>query len=295
MNSQFLALGTAQFGLDYGVANRHGKPNKAEISEILEIAHNEGIKIIDTAISYGNSEEVLGEIGVEGFKVITKIPPVSHTNKNRVCTWMLEQISCSLERLRQDSIYAVLLHSPSDMSGELSEEIKNGLNILKQKNLVQKIGVSIYRPKDLILNRKLISSGVVQAPISIMDRRFLEKSTLNNIADSDCELIARSAFLQGLLLMNPDELDERFSRWQPLFRSFSEWCRKLRVTRLSACLALFNHFSGISRVVLGVETPRQLQEILHAWEDSQSIPLYDCFTDDEDLLLPMNWQPIQSN
>ena len=55
-----LAIGTAQFGMDYGLSNKYGKSEKYEVSKILQYAHSQGIDVIDTAPSYGDSENILG-------------------------------------------------------------------------------------------------------------------------------------------------------------------------------------------------------------------------------------------
>ena len=69
-----LVLGTVQFGLNYGIANTVGQVTVAEVRNILQVAEEAGIDTLDTAVNYGNSEQVLGEVGVKNFKVITKIP-----------------------------------------------------------------------------------------------------------------------------------------------------------------------------------------------------------------------------
>ena len=53
-----LALGTAQFGLDYGVSNRSGQVALSEIEDILLEAKNHNINTIDTAIILG----ILGDL-----------------------------------------------------------------------------------------------------------------------------------------------------------------------------------------------------------------------------------------
>lgn len=73
---QKLALGTAQFGMSYGVANHRGQVSPDEACELLRLAQNSGINTVDTAISYGDSEAVLGECLCDGLQIFTKLPPV---------------------------------------------------------------------------------------------------------------------------------------------------------------------------------------------------------------------------
>ena len=51
-----LALGSANFGLVYGLANQVGKIPQTELEKILAFAKEVGIEIIDTAHAYGDSE-----------------------------------------------------------------------------------------------------------------------------------------------------------------------------------------------------------------------------------------------
>ena len=67
-----LALGTVQFGLDYGVSSTTGKVKPEEVGKILNYAHSAGISLLDVAPAYGNSEKVLGNANVDRFKVVTK-------------------------------------------------------------------------------------------------------------------------------------------------------------------------------------------------------------------------------
>ena len=57
--TQFI-IGTAQFGMNYGIANSNGQPSESTIREIIERAMESEIFYYDTAIAYGNSEEILG-------------------------------------------------------------------------------------------------------------------------------------------------------------------------------------------------------------------------------------------
>ena len=68
-----LALGSAQFGLKYGVANKVGRPTCREIKRIIATAKNAGIDTLDTAVSYGESERILGDIGVKDWEVVSKV------------------------------------------------------------------------------------------------------------------------------------------------------------------------------------------------------------------------------
>ena len=83
-------------------------------------------------------------------------------------------------------------------------------------------------------------------------------------SELDTELHVRSAFLQGLLLMNSTTRPEKFQRWKSLWTQYDDWLKQAGVTALQACLRYVLSFREISRVVVGVESQEQLQEILLA-------------------------------
>ncbi len=56
-----LALGTVQFGLDYGISNHDGQVSDEELDAIIALARQAGIDTLDTAQAYGNAEQRLGQ------------------------------------------------------------------------------------------------------------------------------------------------------------------------------------------------------------------------------------------
>ena len=81
MKESKLVLGTVQFGLNYGIANTDGKPAPERVRQILQTAYDNGIRTLDTAAAYGESETVLGtelkNLGLlDKMKIVSKVPPV---------------------------------------------------------------------------------------------------------------------------------------------------------------------------------------------------------------------------
>jgi hypothetical protein len=67
-----IALGTVQFGIDYGVNSVDGQVRPEEVKKILSYAHSKDIDLLDAAPAYGNSEKILGRMDISNFKVVTK-------------------------------------------------------------------------------------------------------------------------------------------------------------------------------------------------------------------------------
>lgn len=283
-----LALGTAQFGLDYGVNNAIGQVTMDEAKKMLFLSIQKGITHIDTAIAYGQSEMVLGSIGMKGFDIVTKIPGFpSHTIG--VEEWLNDQVESSFSRLGITSIYAILLHRPIDLLGNYGARLYSTLQMLKDKGKVQKVGISIYSPDELMPLLSKFSLDLVQAPYNLIDRRLSESGWLNRLNEMGIEVHTRSAFLQGLLLMNPTSIPEKFRPWAQIWNDWDKWITSAGVTRLQACLSLPLKTIGIHHVVVGADNLNQLKQILDCVENEETLKYPELSCNDERLINPANW------
>ena len=283
-----LALGTAQLGLDYGIANRKGQISRQEGGSLLDAAQSAGMDTLDTAIAYGGSEQRLGEIGIEGWRVVSKLPPIPD-GQGDVAAWVADAVRGSLARLKVERLYGVLLHRPQQLLEKDGEDLYRAMNRLKQDGLVQKIGVSIYEPMELDALQGRFDLDMVQAPFSILDRRLVDTGWLDRLAGAGIEVHARSIFLQGLLLMGAESRPQKFARWGNVWLAWHEWLRETGLTPLQACVRHALGFAEISRVIVGVDSVKQLHEILQAAHGPMPQAPRALRTDDPDLLNPSRW------
>jgi aryl-alcohol dehydrogenase-like predicted oxidoreductase len=256
-----LILGTAQFGLDYGIGNRTGQTSLSEATSILQTAQAHGVRVLDTAAAYGDSERRLGDIGLERWSVISKLPLMPDDVGN-VRQWVKESAEASLLRLKIPSLHGLLLHRPEQLLGSHGAALYAALLELKESNLVQKLGISIYDPGELDQLCKQYQFDIVQCPFNLMDRRLIDSGWLYRLRDLGTELHVRSVFLQGLLLLPPMARPAKFSRWEGLWSNWRRWLEQTAMTPLQACLNYALSFPEIGKVVLGVDRTTQLQEII---------------------------------
>jgi len=283
-----LALGTAQFGMPYGIANQAGQIILSEARKILEFASDHGIDVLDTAISYGESEIRLGQVGVRNFKIVTKIPAIP-IGCNNVIEWVEEQITNSMSRLGVESLYGLLLHRSEDLLGSNGRLLYETLIKFKDAGKVQKLGVSIYSPHELDNIVNLFNIELVQAPFNILDQRLYLSGWLDRLKARDIEVHARSVFLQGLLLMKPGDRPSKFSRWATFWSKWDGWIEQTGITPLSACIRFTRTFPQIGKLTVGVDRISQLQEILLASEEPPlEVPSWQSEID-SDLFMPTNW------
>ena len=286
-----IAIGTAQFGLHYGVANTSGKVNYDEGKKILDMALDSGINTIDTAISYGESESVLGSLLMDNFKVITKLPYVPDDNKD-VDAWFFSQVQGSLSRLKISCLDGLLLHHPMQLLRNRGDELFSALEGIKSRGMTKKIGISIYDPSELdnILNR--YQFDIVQAPMNIVDRRLIDSGWAHRLKEKGVDLHARSVFLQGLLLMTGSSRPMKFNKWDSLWKSWEDWLSFARVTPLQACIQYLTSLECVDAIVVGVDSSKQLSEIIEASiKVIPHIPIFNYGNDDR-IVNPSKWMTI---
>lgn len=286
-----LALGTVQFGLPYGIANQAGQVTRSEAKAMLELASAKGIDTLDTAIAYGESETYLGEVGIQGFKLVTKLPSVPDSCAD-VSGWVQEQMNSSLARLGVRSVYGLLLHRSEQLLNENGKEIYQALQGLKEKGIVKKIGVSIYSPNDLELIIKLFRLDLVQAPLNLVDRRLHTTGWLKRLKGEGVEIHTRSVFLQGLLLMPQSAIPPKFAPWRDIWSEWHKWLSERNISAVQACLAYPLAFPEIERVVVGADSVNQLKQIIEAAASSAIYNLPDLQCDSESLINPARWSQI---
>ena len=284
-----IALGSAQFGLSYGVANIAGKVGFTEALKIRDVALANNVDTVDTAVAYGNSEDALGSIGVNNFKVVTKLPAIPE-NISDIHGWVHAQIKASLKRLKKESLYGLLMHDPRSLSGNHAHEIVDALETLKASGIVSKIGVSVYNPADLEGISRIMSLDLVQAPLNVVDRRLITSGWLKRLANRGVEVHTRSSFLQGLLLLPRVKIPKKFEIWSALWDFWHYELIKRDLNPVEACLRYVMSVSQVDRVIVGVETASQLGEIITAVNRTNiSTDWSPMACDDENLINPSNW------
>jgi aryl-alcohol dehydrogenase-like predicted oxidoreductase len=284
-----LALGTAQFGLNYGIANEGGQVGPEMVAAILARAAAANVDTLDTAIAYGNSEVVLGAAGVDAWHVITKLPGLS-VDVGDLGPWVIGRVRESAERLRVPRIEAVLLHRPADLLGDRGAEYREALTELKRIGLARAVGVSIYDPAECEALWRVWKPDIVQAPCNVLDRRLQTSRWLDRFASEGVRLHVRSVFLQGLLLMGPGRRPAWFDRWRPLLDRWFAWSAASGLSPLAASVAFVNSLPHVERYVVGVETVTQLEEILSADKQRPVHVPEDLSSDDPELLNPSRWK-----
>lgn len=255
-----LILGSAQFGMHYGISNKTGKPSLHGIESIIQFCVKNEINRIDTAIDYGDSEKNLGHVGVDAFKIITKINP--NKFKKNINDHFLLEIEKSINRLKVDNLDTVLIHNSENITQDNEEVIFKSLLSLKEKGLTKKIGISSFDKKNILNLSNKYKFDVVQTPCNLFDQSLIKSELHKNLNDKEIEIHARSVFLQGLLLMKKNKLPKKFDKWKTLLDSYYNWLEDNKVLPIQAALSYVKQYKEISGIVVGVNKLSELKDII---------------------------------
>lgn len=283
-------IGTAQFGMDYGISNTGGRTLPEEVDRILRIAAEAGVRDLDTAAVYGESETVLGERlpAGHGFRIVTKTSPDYSAAGGKYAS--LEQaLDASLARLRQHKVYGLLVHRAPDLLGGEAERRYEELRALKENGKVEKIGVSVYSGEEIDALAERFRLDLVQVPISVLDQRLLASGHLARLLAAGIEVHARSVFLQGLLLMPLERIPAHFEPIKPLLAHYHRSVREQGLSLLEAALGFVKRLTEVNVLFVGASTARQLQACIDAYRCAKSFDgaSFACF--DPEMVNPSRW------
>ncbi len=279
-----IILGTVQFGQDYGVSNTGGKTKYEETQKIIEFAKINNINTLDTANEYGNAEELLGEIGLEKFNVISKF---KFQKKESIEKKFFETIY----KLDIKHLYAYLAHDAYEVLNE--PDIWGVLKDLKDKNKIKKIGFSLNSQKEF---QDILSFGIrpdiIQIPFNLLDNRF--KKIAKYCSKNNIEVHSRSVFLQGLFFINTNELPKKLKKMKKYLNELNLICKKNGFTMNELALNYVLSKKYIDKVLIGVENLTQLNENIDQLNKDINQNIFESieniYIEDKHLLNPSNWK-----
>jgi len=287
-----LALGTVQLGLNYGVSNVNGQVSDNCAEDILTFAYANDINTLDTAVMYGNSETKIGDICKNTqlpFNIITKLTVPESLSSTDITHHMRSQITSSLARLKSDNVYGIMLHNCDCLTAKNSKAIIQQLINFKRENLCEKIGVSVYSPEQLETVIENFDIDIVQIPINIIDQRFSDSALIAKLKDKNIEIHARSLFLQGLLLMDGQDIPSYFSPYKMSFEQLNTFCTEQALNKLEACLSFAKSMTFVDKFVVGVSSHTELSQIIAAYHKVTALGFSQFASSNEALINPSNW------
>lgn len=261
-----LGLGTVQFGLDYGISNKKGQTSQDQVKEILQLAEIKNTTLLDTSCAYGNAESIIGNYASPNrFDIVTKTPVFkSNVIQQLDAKELIRSFNDSLSNLQINQVYGLLTHGPEDLLKPGGHYLFNAMKTLKTEGKVNKVGASVYNKKQIKDLVNTFDIDLIQLPFNLLDQRLLHDGTFDFLKQHNIEIHVRSAFLQGLLFIPLNELPEFFHPIKPTLASLKQKLFSLNLSPAQAALAFINQTPQIDRIICGVNTAEQLQELTKA-------------------------------
>ena len=278
-----LALGTVQFGLPYGVTNRDGQPAPSVVRDVLALARDRGVAMLDTASAYGTAEQIVGESMAHlGYAadVVTKVPPLLTQGEDRMTPAHVAQARTafegSLRSLRVDRVHGLMVHRGADLLAHNGDALWRMLEEERNAGHAGRIGASVYTPQeaDALLARYRLE--IIQIPANLYDARFRTSGSLARLAAAGVEVHVRSLFLQGVLLGDADALPPFMAHLRNHHAAYLRDAETRGLGRAAACLAPWLHEPDVAFLVVGCQTVAQLREILDAVRQAEDAADADC-------------------
>jgi len=269
-NSIRLVLGTAQLGMPYGIANKTGQPDLSTSQAIIREAWEHGIREFDTAQSYGKSVGVLGyclsQLGIsKDALVISKFDPrLNHLSREELSNALDE----SLALLHVSKLAGIMLHREEHL--DLWEKgLKEIILGFVKEGRVGRVGVSVYSPKKALRALETAGIDMVQLPTNILDRRFVDAGVFDLARKKAKELYIRSVFLQGLLLMDPEQFPVKMNNLaRPILERFQSFAKGLNLTRQEVALGYVKMQFPEAKIIFGAEAISQIKENVNCWNSN---------------------------
>tara|TARA_B100001250_G_scaffold57883_1_gene44916 strand:+ start:4653 stop:5531 length:879 start_codon:yes stop_codon:yes gene_type:complete len=287
-------LGTVQFGQPYGLNREYYKNINSKFKKILEWNRKaKFFNFLDTAHNYGKAEKIIGN-NLNKFDNIKIISKISCNKNNYNFNDLYSNFSQTLERLKMDNLYGILVHDKSMFKKNRIDSTLEFLNYVKKKKFAKKIGLSVYDKSELEENSKYFDFDLIQLPVNIFNQTFIKYNYLQNISKK-YEIFVRSIFLQGLLLEDQNKINKYFNKHKFFLNQYYNFLNKNKITPLEACLGLFYSLDLNINIVFGANDLRNIIQIKNAIKNIDTYKIkklkYKVLScRDNDLINPSYWK-----
>jgi aryl-alcohol dehydrogenase-like predicted oxidoreductase len=281
-----IILGTVQFGVDYGINNTGGKPDRETVFKILANAYQSGIRTLDTAEGYGDAVDIIGAFHKETgkiFEVNTKF-----TGKDGVS--LAAKLENTIQRLGVTYIGTYFYHSYKDFLSkrELIEELIE----LKKQQLIRSIGLSVYSNEELKTAINDPAIDVIQMPFNLLDNYSERGELLQQAKLKNKRVQVRSVFLQGLFFKDTDDLPDKLLPLSPYLKQVQTIAANSSSIE-TLCLQYAAAQKEIDEIIIGVDSEQQLNENINALNQELSPQVRAAIdkikVEETELLYPYNW------
>lgn len=255
-----LTLGTVQLGINYGISNNIGKPDKDMSFKILSRAISSGISTFDTAQIYGDSEAIIGKYLENNNIEVNIITKLTCSGKKITKQELHDSFNLSLNNLNRSSVYGIMLHYYEDFHNNI-DSCLDFFKDLKSTNKVIKTGVSVYNAYQIEEALKYKDIDILQAPMNLFDLEIYTSGLIDKLNSRNIEYYIRSVFLQGLFFLSEEDVKAKIPQALPFIKELDRYCKKKNIDKASLAINFISKIiSERGKIVFGVDKPDQIDE-----------------------------------
>jgi len=179
-------------------------------------------------------------------------------------------------------------HGIKNLTSPFANKFYEEVLLLKKQKKIEYIGVSLYNLSELKLVTKKFNFDIVQIPVNIFDRRFLNNNVIKKLKKKGVKIIARSIFLKGVLL--EEKISKFFYKWKKIFIAWNYWHKNRKQSKLQTCLNFIHNQKFIDKIIVGFNNHDQLKEVIKLSKNiTKNYPKL-IFSKDKYLLEPRLWK-----
>lgn len=280
-----MSLGTAQLGMSYGINNTLGQPTETTAQLILNAAYDAGVRVIDTANTYGTSQRILGQSEFrKAFQIFSKF------RKSDGHGDLIAATERAIAEIKVDRLEGMWLHEFSDLM-TVPNLVKDSVT-LKEMGVIKYFGVSVYSNSDIESAANIKSIDCIQLPFNIFDNWHFRSESIKKAKSAGKKIFVRSVYLQGLLLMEENQFPKGLGCLLPALKKARQAAKDQSLSMADFSLLYPFQFSEIDYVIIGCESLIQLQKNINCLSGNPKVDysdLQNLEVEDRSFLNPIKW------
>ena len=168
-------------------------------------------------------------------------------------------VAASLARLNVDRLWGFMLHH-EEMFERWDEDLGRRLRALRQNGTIGHLGISVYSTEAAL--RAVATDGIdlLQIPANLFDRRMHGAGVFSTAAERGVRVFVRSVYLQGLALMEVENVPGGIPDAADGVAAFETFCRERGLDRRKVAIDYVAHMAPEAVLVLGAETAAQVRD-----------------------------------
>lgn len=253
-------IGTAQIKKSYGILGNHLKLSEAK--KIFK-TKRKNIDYVDTAPTYGVSENYLGKNLNKNIKIITKLDKLRSKKKNNICKEIERKIIKSFNKFNR-TIYCVLFHNEDDANWLKEKLVRNKLKEMIKNKYIKKIGISCYQYKNIQNYCKLFKFDIFQIPLNALNISEKKIEYLKKLKKRyGFKIHARSIFLQGVLLINSENIPNKLKKLKKKLIIIKKKIELKNVETYNYLISIIDNLKLVDCAVIGIKNYNEFVNLIN--------------------------------